>query len=803
MAVDATTNGESKEQALEPDEAPSTIGGKIMQRLHINPNLLMLKVTLFLLYGAVASLLPYLTIHMQSIGLTVEEISIIYLALPFTTFLSPPLTGFLVDKFGQYKPVVVLAFILNAAFHHALLLIPPMETPGEVPPAYIARHPVSGLMEVWWSPCPSRECPNEEELQVVLERCFSHCDLLMSASHHVQPYNDSSEWTGFNATEDPLLMMLAINDTINSGEVNNDDFQFLLDMHPDLADPTENMGIEVESQSNRTLEMFRARFSDRVLWTAGVNVSALEEEDLRCGGVALASNLSGPAIMRMATVCPLQRCSFRTGGPEKCPSQYKETDDKTFYMYFVLRFLGNACMNAGVTMIDPIALTMIKKYGGEFGRERIFSTIGMAIFSPITGFLIDYNSFQLGYTDYSAAFYAHDILLMTAAVSIMAMPIGVKLPNDDLLRDVWRILKMPHVTVFIFFLFLLGNYWGYIESFLFLYLKELGAPNYLLGLTLTVGTLSSMPFLFGAERITKKVGHVNIIIIAFFSHAARLVGYSMIDDPWWSFPFEAMEASAVHLMWVAAATYCTLLAPHNLLASIIGILGMAHFSLGRGFGSFVGGFLISDIGAREAFRMMGYMAAVGGVVYGLLHAFWLRHLVLTDPNKELPVPDAEQPGDLEEQEGLSGASTPRTPRVATPERLSLMIGINPRGSLTDLNISSSDVRGSRSLLRQALQSNASTPSSPARPWKGSFLTPQNARKTPTDSAQSTPLMQRRRTHSTASNGSATKPLSPLARPTSPLVASQTSVGSSTGGKPISPLARENETKNNGDGPNES
>lgn len=42
---------------------------------------------------ATSSLLPYLTIHMQSIGLTVEEIAIIYLALPFTTFLSPPITG--------------------------------------------------------------------------------------------------------------------------------------------------------------------------------------------------------------------------------------------------------------------------------------------------------------------------------------------------------------------------------------------------------------------------------------------------------------------------------------------------------------------------------------------------------------------------------------------------------------------------------------------------------------------------------------------------------------------------------------
>lgn len=44
-------------------------------------------------YLASASLLPFLTIHMQSIGLTVEEIAIVYLALPLTTFLSPPVTG--------------------------------------------------------------------------------------------------------------------------------------------------------------------------------------------------------------------------------------------------------------------------------------------------------------------------------------------------------------------------------------------------------------------------------------------------------------------------------------------------------------------------------------------------------------------------------------------------------------------------------------------------------------------------------------------------------------------------------------
>jgi hypothetical protein len=52
-------------------------------------------------------------------------------------------------------------------------------------------------------------------------------------------------------------------------------------------------------------------------------------------------------------------------------------------------------LSGGVSMLDPIALTLIQKYGGEFGRERLFSTIGMAIFSPLSGLLMDRSSRQL------------------------------------------------------------------------------------------------------------------------------------------------------------------------------------------------------------------------------------------------------------------------------------------------------------------------------------------------------------------------------------------------------------------------
>ena len=47
---------------------------------------------------------------------------------------------------------------------------------------------------------------------------------------------------------------------------------------------------------------------------------------------------------------------------------------------------------------------------------------------------------------------------------------------------------------------------------------------------------------------------------------------------------------------------------------------------GRGSGSFGGGLLIASLGTREAFRYMGLIAFLGGVLYGLLHYFWLRNI---------------------------------------------------------------------------------------------------------------------------------------------------------------------------------
>lgn len=132
-------------------------------------------------------------------------------------------------------------------------------------------------------------------------------------------------------------------------------------------------------------------------------------------------------------------------------------------------------------------------------------------------------------------------------------------------------------------------------------------------------------------------------------------------------------------MWVAAATYCAILAPKGLLATLIGVLGMAHFSLGRGSGSFCGGFLIGQVGTREAFRYMGIFAVLGGCAYYALHLLWLKKF---DATADKDDQDGAENGETEKL-----TSEPKTKDQGTTmsqERLSLMIKFNQIGSLTSL-----------------------------------------------------------------------------------------------------------------------
>ena len=94
-----------------------SIDGKWKEMFTVNWKLFPLKLIIFFWYSAVFALLPYLTIHMKDIGMSIDYISVFYAILPFVTMLAPPAVGFMADKLGSFTRVLFVTLLGTGIFH--------------------------------------------------------------------------------------------------------------------------------------------------------------------------------------------------------------------------------------------------------------------------------------------------------------------------------------------------------------------------------------------------------------------------------------------------------------------------------------------------------------------------------------------------------------------------------------------------------------------------------------------------------------------------------------------------------------
>ena len=119
--------------------------------------------------------------------------------------------------------------------------------------------------------------------------------------------------------------------------------------------------------------------------------------------------------------------------------------------------------------------------------------------------------------------------------------------GERILSNVGEVAKNAEVVAFLGMMMFAGTFWGFIEAFLFWHLDDLGAPRFLMGWTVAVGMVTSLPFLIFSGPITDTIGHMNVIILGMLAYTGRMLGYSFITNPVLVYPFEALEGKQLCL----------------------------------------------------------------------------------------------------------------------------------------------------------------------------------------------------------------------------------------------------------------
>jgi MFS transporter, PPP family, 3-phenylpropionic acid transporter len=259
-------------------------------------------------------------------------------------------------------------------------------------------------------------------------------------------------------------------------------------------------------------------------------------------------------------------------------------------------------------LVDTTTISLLGGQKERYGQLRLWGAVGWGVAAPIVGWLIE--------TDSAAwSFWAY------AGLMALGFFIALRIPETGRIEATsptsLRIaLASPRWFLFLVIAFSGGMSLSMISNFLFLFLRQLGADEFSLGLTLTVATLSELPILFFSNRLLSRWNERQLIGAALLFFAIRAWAYSLIAVPWLALPIQLFHGPTFSLMWIAGVSYADRIAPTGLEATAQGLFAGVMLGIGSAAGAFLGGLLYEHVGPVMMFRLAALSSLVGmGFVY--------------------------------------------------------------------------------------------------------------------------------------------------------------------------------------------
>jgi PPP family 3-phenylpropionic acid transporter len=256
-------------------------------------------------------------------------------------------------------------------------------------------------------------------------------------------------------------------------------------------------------------------------------------------------------------------------------------------------------------LVDNTTMDLLEGEKKHYGRIRLWGAVGWGIAAPVVGWLIEAGSIAWAFRSYA-------VIMALGLLNTLRIPVSGRI-RSTFREGAQTLLTNPRWLVFLVVAFSGGMALSMISNFLFIFLRNLKADEFLLGLTLTAATLSELPVLYFSERLLRRWNVRQLMKVAMLFFAIRALAYSLIKTPWLALPIQLLHGPTFSLMWFSGVSFADEIAPAGLGATAQGLFSGVMLGIGSAAGAFLGGLLYDHIGLVNMFRVtaMGSLFALG------------------------------------------------------------------------------------------------------------------------------------------------------------------------------------------------
>jgi MFS family permease len=265
-----------------------------------------------------------------------------------------------------------------------------------------------------------------------------------------------------------------------------------------------------------------------------------------------------------------------------------------FLALAVLVMLFAFCLAPIIPIVDSSALAFLGERKNQYGKLRLWGAIGWGISAPLVGRLVE----QYGL---NWSFYSYSLFLLAG----LALSTGLPIAQASIGRGFWRGLRLlagnRRWLFFLALIFAAGAGSSLINNYLFLYMAELGASKTLMGLALSVATLSELFIFATSDRLLDRWGVRGLLGLALTALVLRLMAYALISNPWLVLPVQLLHGFSFSALWVAGVAHADRTAPSGMSTTAQAIFSGVSMGLAAAAGAFIGGLLYERVGLAAMF----------------------------------------------------------------------------------------------------------------------------------------------------------------------------------------------------------
>ena len=270
----------------------------------------------------------------------------------------------------------------------------------------------------------------------------------------------------------------------------------------------------------------------------------------------------------------------------------------SFWGFLALASLGSALGAAPSTLVDSTTLALLGSHREDYGRYRLGGSIGYILAALAAGGIFDRAGLIL-------IFPVYGVVMTLFALSALLLPdIPVSGPKERTRGDMRELVRKPAWIIFTLSTFLAWIAINAALMFMGVTLQAMGANQSLIGLALTIGAITEIPFMLYSGALLRRFGPMRLLLVGFSLMVIRFFLLGWMPEPEWAVAINSLNGPAFVFFWNSAITYLNKMATPATAATAQGLFN-STISLGGVVGSLLSGYLFDLLGPTGMYTVMG------------------------------------------------------------------------------------------------------------------------------------------------------------------------------------------------------